>query len=397
MKTIILSIIISILTYTNISAQNNIENKDWLIKTLNFNGKTMPYYQHIMFKTDGYVQMEGRVFGRWKYNKKENTLSIESRLIKEFAGNWEIKKLTKNKFEIVLDKTSMNMELFNETKLISENTKANIFGIWSYIENNDEITYFNFEKPNKITSTSITIDRTSNSSSSGYWFYNSKDKTLIIPDRHSTLSGVNKLEIKNNTEAILTSKQGVKTLIKISATANSNELMPFENNADFFTQNGLIKNNEILQETLDKFENNDVNINAEYLKKLNKLTYNKKLYIKDFNVFAKFTTNIEINEEEGYYNTLRGFGASNIEKNNYLYPIKKAGTFDNVYSFNEKEITVKAGKFLCNVYYVDFDDQKLLLYMIKDKPGVYAKIIITEKNYNDEIENTIYELTNIEM
>jgi len=394
MKTIILSIIITVSTFISVNAQT-IENNDWFIKTVDMNGKKNNLYQHIMFKPDGYTQIEGRVFGRWVFNKKENTITIESRMAKEFAGIWEITKLTNKELIIKLDKTQMYMEIYNEKQIFSENEKSNLFGIWYTNTYDGDREYYKFEKPDNCNSISASLNQVGGSKSEGVWFYSSKEKTLTIPTHYMFISGTSKIKKASKNKIVLKHERGDITLNRVIELNYNKEIMPYNVTADFFTKRGLIKNKELLQNTIYKFEDSEKNINANSLEKIKKLTYKKRNYIKNFNTFAEFELAIEIDNNKSYYNIFRGFGASNVEKNNYLFPIKEAGTFDEVTQFNDTETTVKAGKFLCNIFYVEFKDIKLLLYMIKNNPGVYAKIIVTEKNYNDEIENTVYELSKI--
>jgi len=395
MKTIILSIIISVFTLINVNSQT-IENKDWFITTVDLNGKKMNYYQHIMFKTDGYAQLEGKVFGRWEYLKADKTIRIESRMVKEFSGIWTITKLTNKELVIKLDEAQMYMELYNKKQIVSENEKSNLFGVW-YINTYDgDREYYKFEKPDKCNSTTASLNKVGGGKSGGVWFYNSKEKTLIIPNRYMFISGTSTIKKASENKIMLKHEKGDITLNKVIELNNNKDIMPLKVTADFFTQRELIKNKELLQKTIYKFEDSETNTNANFLEKIKKLIYNKKMYIKDFNTFSEFPFTIEIDNNKSYYNIFRGFGASNLKKNNYLYPIKEAGTFDEITQFSDTEITIEAGKFLCSVFYVEFKDINLLLYMIKNKPGVYAKIIVTEENYNNEIENTVYELSKIE-
>ena len=396
MRTTISSIIILVFTILSVSAQT-IENKDWFIKTITAKGEKTDYYQHLKFKTDGYVQLEGRVFGRWNFNKKEKTISIESRMVKEFSGIWKIKKLSEKLLVIELNGTELYSEVYDEAKFFSENAKSDLIGLWYITTYDDDKEYYKFEKPNKYSIISASINKAGSNVNRGIWFYDSKDKTLTIPNHRIFISGTNKIKKVDDSEIILKTKNGDKTFTKVTEIKNKNDFMPFKENDNFFLKKGLVENNELLEKYTDAFAESKTNINSDFLKSVKNLMYKKKLYIEQFNTFAEFKFVMKLENGVPSDEYFRNISSSDPEKNNFLFPLKKAGTRDKISTFNDTEITVPAGNFLCQVYHISYRYQQVLLYMIKDKPGVCAKLIVTEKDYSDKINNSIYELTKIEM
>ncbi len=400
MKTILISIIISVFTILNISAQKNIENTDWFIKTIEVNKEKTDYYQHLMFKTDGYVQMEGRVFGRWEYDKKAKTITIESRMIKEFSGVWKIVKLTNTELSINNSSVKMFMEKYNEAKLVAENTKSGLIGYWVYANEYNDKTYFKFEKPAKLVSVSISADEGSTSTGSGLWFYNSKDKSFVVTDRYSEIKGKSVITKKTDNEIVLSNRGNEIVLKKVDSNIDNITFISMDDNSELYKELNLIQRDEGKEYFKMKYSESENNTNVEYLKTHKKLTYIKQSVIEKLNILSSNEKIMNIKKEADNISVDRIFGnitASNVERNNFLYPIENVGTFDEFKAFEEQKITVPAGTFICNVFEVTFSNYKALIYMINDKPGIYAKIIITEEeHYNNTASKSVFELSKIE-
>ncbi|NOR73842.1 MAG: hypothetical protein GQ525_01650, partial [Draconibacterium sp.] len=86
MKKITLLFIMFLLISGAVSAKETSIAGKWLLTKVEMDGNIEEVYSDIEFKADGYVEMEGRVFGEWKYNKKAKSVTIKSEMIKEFAG-----------------------------------------------------------------------------------------------------------------------------------------------------------------------------------------------------------------------------------------------------------------------------------------------------------------------
>jgi hypothetical protein len=63
---------------------------------------------------------------------------------------------------------------------------------------------------------------------------------------------------------------------------------------------------------------------------------------------------------------------------------------------NDEQLTVKAGTFTCTTVELFSDnEEKIKLWLINDKPGVVAKIIIEKEDLFGAVEYKMFELTKI--
>ena len=82
----------------------------------------------------------------------------------------------------------------------------------------------------------------------------------------------------------------------------------------------------------------------------------------------------------------------NTEYTNLLYPEVEF----NFRIVKTEEITTNAGTFLCTVIEAAQDEIQKKLWMINDRPGVYAKIIIEKPGMFGAYSLEIYELDEIQ-
>ncbi|MEA1987464.1 MAG: hypothetical protein U9N76_08255, partial [Candidatus Marinimicrobia bacterium] len=142
-RKIIVLIFVLLMMVSNVLAKKSV-NGEWLLTTVEMEGKKQDVYSMVKFKNDGYAEMDGRVFGSWKQDKK--TVEIKSEMVKEFAGKRDIKKC--NRKEMVLE--SKNDKLIF-VKLIPKkikiaNQESGFIGIWE-MNDNGEKSYFKFSLP----------------------------------------------------------------------------------------------------------------------------------------------------------------------------------------------------------------------------------------------------------
>ena len=94
MKRFILLFITVLILSANTNAKDYSVIGLWLLTKVDAGGKLHDVYSMIRFKDDGSVEMDDRVLGKWNYDKKANSVTITSEIIKEFTGVRKVSKLS---------------------------------------------------------------------------------------------------------------------------------------------------------------------------------------------------------------------------------------------------------------------------------------------------------------
>ena len=153
----------------------------------------------------------------------------------------------------------------------------------------------------------------------------------------------------------------------------------------------------------------------EYLKWVKFLNYTMSTLVEETNALdtkelsSKMTVDIDY-EEVKFDNVFVGFDRNSlpedtemptitIESDNPTYasvPFPYEGYTFRVTSKNE-DITVKAGTYTCTtVELIGNNEEKIKLWMVNDKPGVVAKVIIEGEDPFGALEYRMFELSKID-
>jgi len=388
MKKMIFPLIMLIVMMTSAIANNTNIIGVWLLTTAEMNGKTDEVYQLTSFKDDGYAEIQGRVFGSWEYNSKNKTITIESEMIKEFSGDWKIDKSTKDELVLKSNKSKLNFIKYDEKKIEKENKKSGLSGAWKLTKKNEEEAdvFISFKFPNTIKVK--TMAEGMSSSGSGMWIYNAKDKTVVMTVRDQLLGGMSKIE-KINAKGFELNKDGQKiTALKLEQNANDREKLSV-------TSGGNSERDRRQELDREKFSWFNYEAALSYLKNVKNLKYIKSTLLVDFDAFAReeLTAKVAFSENDQQLTIDPIFGDLSSRENdqeNMFYPIQE---IDDYTIIGEKMVSVPAGTFKCTAIetFDDFRNIKVRYYMINNRPGIYAKIIIV-----DEDNYTMYELAGIE-
>ncbi len=364
---------------------------EWLLTKVEMGDKTEEVYQVVKFKDDGYAEMQGSVFGSYNYDAKAKTLTIESEMIKEFAGKWKVLKSKKKEMILESEKSRIYFVEYDQEKINLDNEKSGFLGVWK-MNYDDADNYFSFNSPDKLKI--ITVTPGSYSTGSGTWMYDSNDQTLLMVIR-GPLKGRNK--VKNITEsAFVLEKNGQEySALKIDQNAKNREKPDFTPD-DIYETMDKNEPNTLIENV--KFSWNNPDAKISYLKNVKALHYIHSSLLKGLDSFIdeEVTANVSFDEDNYQINmdeVFDGISEAESEPDNVFFPVK----FLNDYRVTgEKEITVPAGTFKCVVIEaVDSFDARYRLYMIKNRPGVYAKIILSKDDFGEEVFDK-YELSEID-
>ena len=419
MKKLSLLLFASFIIFTSVSAKEKTVIGSWLLTKVMENGNVEELYSQVTFKEDGYATWDGRVFGKWEQNKK--LFTIESKMIKEFSAKWEISKFEND--ELILEKPSTKLFFIrlDKDKMEEANRNCGLEGRWKIeksVQELDNKEYNDEEREEEFKSEKTIIftlpDKIKilgkfdggTSSASGTWMYNKAESSLIIMMRDENIGGVNKVLKLTNNELILENNTGTIRAVKVETENIKIERLGFTEE-DFFDENGDSK----YYEDIDKLPWNDYYQMIESLEKVVELVYNYSIKLKGTEFFdtkeivAKVNAslddelidinNIFENGDSYSFSENQEYNENPFDNYNRLYPIEGKN-----YSFrvagNEK-ITTKAGTFDCTIIDACGRFEKTSrIWMINDKPGIFAKLIEEEPgSFDDDFTYKIFELTEI--
>lgn len=413
MKKISLLVFALLMTSISITAKNAPIVGKWLLTKIEVEGNVQDVYQEVEFKEDGYMSMMGRVLGEWSLDKKAKTLTVESEMVKEFAGTRKIKKHNKSELILVGDKDKMYFTVLDPESTAKQNKESGLVGTWiTTDEEEGGKKYITLELPDIYKA--VTKTEYSTSKSSGNWMYNSKDKSIVFLAMDRQLRGNNTIVSKKENELVINHRGNEITLTKQDESAvnkaSAVERLTFVSD-DFYDDNG-----EPVYDDISKLPwSNDQYSIIENLKKIQSLTYIMSSLVEETKAFETKTLESFIVSDDGrdmvsLDNVFVGFDAKtapedyeiptvnlDLERNNYdkdLFPFE-GSSYYRVVSQNQ-EVTVPSGTYNCTtVEFIGDHDNKIKLWMINDNPGVLAKVIIEGEDPFGALEYTMFELKNI--
>ena len=235
----------------------------------------------------------------------------------------------------------------------------------------------------------------------GAWEYNKKQNAIYMnsPDE-KILNGKAEI-IEITTDKLEYKRDGIiHRLIKYKEKENSAMLRFSE--ADFFTEDGDYKYDA--DEEKIPWKNPSEMLRS--LRNVNHLVYKYSKFNEESESFEdkSLTADVSANEDKmslSIDNIFYGFDRYNLPEDMELPPNTEYVTF--LYPVEEfyfrvvgtEELTIAAGTFLCTVVEAAQEEIQKKLWMINDKPGVYAKVIIEKPGMFGAYSLQIFELNEI--
>jgi hypothetical protein len=118
----------------NTNAQNSKIVGSWLLTKVETDGEIEETYMVTEFTADGKMVMMGMEVASWKYNKKANSIEMESDFDKDFRGVAKILKLNADELILVKDNVKAFYQKLDFKSIATENECSGFFGSWD-IEN----------------------------------------------------------------------------------------------------------------------------------------------------------------------------------------------------------------------------------------------------------------------
>ena len=387
----------------SVNAQENSVAGNWLLTKIETRKGAQEAYAPVEFRSSGdFLAMDIKM-GTWKYMEKTGTVHINSEQFRVANGDNKIAKL--NKEEMVLENPAAKMFFMrvNKEKTVAENRASGLEGTWKLDSDDDQLLkLLIFKAPDSL----IYVEKEPGSTSRalGSWMYNKDDNYLIVTlfGQNTGFRGKNKITIGKDSFTL--ENNGVTIKAVREKTGSKIEHLSF-NEDDFYDTDGNFK----YENDEQKLPWNDRQAMLDYLATIHRLTYKYSVLIPDAGTFRSKIFKADVTVENGGSKVCIDYIFNGYDKDhlpddtqlppncyddltyNKLYPLKEA----DFRVAGKEQITTPAGTFQCTVIEAlgDFDMLEKM-WLIDDKPGVYAKIIMENKDPDFEFYK-VYELQGI--
>ena len=392
-KTILLLSLFVMVNY----AQTNKVTGNWLMTKAESIKGTKNAYFIMNFKPNNVMEAMGMKVGTWEFNNSKNTIIMKSKFDQDFNGEGKIVKLTDKQLVIQKGDWKFYYKKIDVNKIKENNKNSGLAGMWKIQDDKKDISkIIKFELPDNFTYVEVTDYSTERSS--GTWIYEPEANSLIIISQQRLLRGETKIKELSNSKLVLTKDTLIITAKRIEPDKNKIERLTFKEE-DFPEDEDTDINSQLPWIDFEQM--------ADYLSGIQKVTYRFGTLITETNelhyttIISKVKVdpnkpsvdfkNLKVSENDTtqYSENYKG-GLSELYNNFFpekeLFPVRINGT---------KSVTVPAGVFDCTVVEGFDGDTKVRLYMINDKPGIFAKIIKENIDPFDKLEYTVKELVKI--
>ncbi len=383
MKKYILILLLAGLFASYLSAETASITGKWLFTKAEIAGEVEKNYQIMELKENGDAVLQDITFGSWKYTGSGESVSISSDMLKGFNGIWEIERTPSGHLTLKGDNKILYFEKFDQDKINTENSASGLEGIWEIFDNlgGTGRTFIRFSLPDTVET--VYKDEGSLESGSGVWIYDSGSQDIILMVHDEFLKGKHSITINTNSFVLDSGSDAVMNGKKLKENAKDREQLTMEPPE---TEN-------LLPESFPWY-NGDTKISA--LRNAAELDYRKSELLENINYFVSGEVKTEVSFNEEYNeismdNIFGGLTAYGPDMENVFYPLEEPEEYTVI---SKKEISVPAGTFTCTEveFYDEFEEVKVRAYMIDNRPGIYAKLIVLKNTFGNE-EYTMYELS----
>jgi hypothetical protein len=374
----------------------------WLLDKIATQGNYQDVGQLVDFNQDGKLYIQEIPFGTWAYNQKDKHLDMQAQ---DLSGSYELSYLSATNMQLSLDDKDLYFTRIDRDKIQKDNLESGLIGLWEYANDlgDDMRRIIQFEAPDKISL--IEKDENSESRHSGIWLYQAELNQLVIIGQMQGIRGVNtEVNITPN-EVNFLNKTIPTTLKKVKQDATAIERLTFTSD-DFYDETGDYKYYDDEQ----KLPWQDVYEMIDDLQNVKQLVYKESTLVEGTQSFETKTLTADVaasfdTESLSIDYIFDGYDRYSAPDDYKLPPNKWDSYASKLYPYKdvtyrvkgEEEITVPAGTFTCSVVEaVGSFDEKIKMWMVKDKPGVFAKIIKEQSDDFSPHHYIIYELLDIE-
>jgi len=396
-------LLMAILTLVVTAGAQGIEGT-WLVTKIVVGDKVHEPLFVIDYTTDGHIMTQSINVGTWSHNQKEEKLIMDSSMDKDFGGDCDIISLNQKNLNFEKNGEKWFLSRLNMDEIAKGNSESGLIGSWEFTDdaNDDDITrILDFEAPDSFTL--IEKQPGMQSRNGGMWIFNDEEKSLLIISRGVKINGKNRVLKISETELLLENSGEEIAIRKFDETQGDIERLSFTE-ADFFDENNEYKyyKDEEKLPWSDPFDMLMTLVNTKQLQ------YSFSSLIDGTKVFEtkKLIADVNTNVDEQMLSIdfiFYGYDRYNLPDDTQLppnvldfnYGSKLYPLGENSYRvIGNEEITTTSGTYECTVIEsAGSHDECYKLWMINNKPGVYAKIIEDKSGQFGHYH--IYELTEL--
>jgi len=394
MKKIFLTAVFSFIVMMMTAQTKKIIGSWMMTKVETKSGDVQEPYFVTDFNSDGTMVVMGMPVGTWKYDKQKNAIIASSKVDKDFNGESKIEKLTKKEIDVLKDENRFYYSRVNLDNVAADNSKSNLMGLWSTEDEEYGNVFLRFKAPDSLVII-ITGDGSVETSRCS-WMFNPKDNSLVVIGFSHFLRG--KVNIKELTDNKLVFDKGGNLITASKGDENAARIEKLTFVYDDFPEDD---SND------DQLPWRDFEFMIDYLTDVKKIVYRHGSLLADINAFeysayyseikvdeekpsVKFTNFVVENGTPAQYSENYKGGLSGMY--NYFFPLEEVAPYRIA---GKETVTVPAGTFKCTVIEGLDGDTKVKLWMIDDKPGIYAKKIRQGDNFGT-MTYTVDELESVE-
>lgn len=357
----------------------------WLVTKIVVGDKVDEPLIIIDYSADGSILTQGINVGTWSHNQKEEKMIMSSNMDKDFGGDCMITSLTQKQFNFTKGEEKWFLSRLNRAEIAANNLESGFVGTWKFTDdaNPDVTRILTFTAPDSFTL--IEKQPGMESRTGGMWIYNQEEKSLLLVGRIDQIGGKNKV-FKLSDKEFLLENAGVEIVLhKSEASSQKIERLNFTE-ADFFDENGDYKyeGEEGKLPWTDPFEMLMSLVNTSQLE------YDFSTLVEGTEVFEtkKLTADVAADKDEQSLSIdfiFYGYDRYNLPDDAELPPNDLDMSYGNQFfplkdnSFRvlgNEDIETISGTYNCTIVEsIGSSEDRYKLWMINDKPGVYAKII----------------------
>ena len=375
----------------------------WLVTKIVVGDKVHEPLFVLEYNAEGSVITQGINVGTWSHNQKEEKLIMESSMDKDFGGDCKIISLNQKNLNFEKSGEKWFLSKLDMDQIAKQNSESGLIGSWEFAdEENEEVTrVLTFEAPDSFTL--IEKQPGMESTNGGMWIYNEQEKSLLVLSRRIKINGKNKIHKINENELLLENSGEEIIIRKLADNSSMIERLNFTED-DFFDENGNYKydGEEGKLPWTDSFEMLMSLVNTSQLE------YNFSTLVEGTDVFEtkELIADVKADKEEQTLSIdfiFYGYDRYNLPDDTQLPPNKLDMSYGNQFfplgeeSFRvvgKEDLETVSGTYNCTVVEsTGSSEQRYKLWMINDKPGVYAKIIEDKEGMFGHYH--IYELKSI--
>lgn len=392
MRNFFISMIALLAISTTLMAQVNPIQGTWVLTTVETQDETQDVYDQVIFHEEGSAEMSGMEFGSWEYNDDQRTLVIVSDMIQEFAGTWSV-EFKKNNHLLAKNETAvLSFIKADPAKVEVQNVNSGLMGGWKSVDG-ESTTFLLFKTPDLLTIKTVGEGYTEETN--GVWLYQKKENAIMMLIRHEVFKGIIAIESLGDAALTLSTLDGSRIFSKLEESTTTQETLDFtpeeiENSYYSEDEYALPEENKL------PWKNSESLVN--YMQNVQRINYSKSTTNEDLQLIdeTEVTANVSCNADDYqlFVDEIFERISSDDQDGNYFYPLAMPDEFRVL---GNREITVPAGTFNCSVVeaITNSGEIKMRVYMINNRPGVYAKLIAEVNGFGDKKIET-YELTGIE-